>query len=113
MQEMEIYSQVKPGTFLQIREGQLYNAKQKHVVRSISSKDHVDLVSRSFQLSNNTGRFCRITCPPPESSWGDACYSNPPPPLYDQDGEPNPVEVCSDDCFSSNAITKTCYSPKS
>jgi hypothetical protein len=79
LQDMQIFSNVNsPNTFLQIKEGKLYNPETKAVVRSISSKDHVDLISRSFQLSNNTGHFCQVICPASsQNSWSDSCYVRP------------------------------------
>lgn len=116
MQDMQIYTFVNqgppgnPGTYLQIKEGKLYNPETNQTVRSISSKNHVDLISRTFQLSNNTGRFCQITCPV-GTAWSDSCYSRPAK-LIDQNNEPNPVEVCSDSC-ATTYVSSTCYSPKS
>jgi hypothetical protein len=116
MQDMRIYTLTKSGstrgkgTYLQIKEGKLYNPETGRVVRSVSSKDHVDVISRQFQLSNNTGRFCQIHCPPPASSWNDSCYVRPAT-LADQYHEPNPVEICSDFCETTYP-SNTCYSPK-
>ncbi len=113
MQQMAIYSWVVPpdgkkqGTFMQIKEGKLYNPETHQVVRSISSKDHVDLISRMFQLSNNTQRFCKTSI-----MYG----STPVPYLADQSPDanhpvPNPVEACGE-CNSKN-INKTCFDPAS
>ncbi len=110
MREAEIYSEVRPGTYLQIKEGKLYNPETQAVVRSVSSKDHTDLISRSFQLSNNTGRFCMIVSQSTDGprTEGNGYYR--PAQLIDQDGEENPVKACSDGCWGENT-NKTCYSP--
>lgn len=94
--ELEMYTKTKEGTYLRIEEGQLFTIDEegrKHqLVRSIQRRDSVDLIARKIQLSNNTGRFCdgeRVT------------------PLVG--GYPNPVEVCSDDCYKKENFEKTCY----
>jgi len=75
-------------TYLQIKEGNLYNPGNGHYVRSMDSHDNVDVVQREIQLSNNNGEWCKIG--------GKA------------NGIPNPVEACSNNCFSADTITKTC-----
>ncbi|MBI3601837.1 MAG: hypothetical protein HY209_02985 [Candidatus Omnitrophica bacterium] len=94
---MGIYTEVRPGTFLQIKEGKLYNPETHQMVRSISSKDSVDFISRTFQLSNDTRRFCPAVGTTPELT---------------VDGESNPVQVCVDGttttCFDDNS-RKTCF----
>ena len=110
MQPMDIYTWVNPGTYLQIKEGELYNPETHQVVRSVSNKDHVDLISRMIQLSNNTGRFCVLH--------QDGSYTAPAT-LVDQNNETNPVKVCAQragDCVTGSSvlgsnISKTCYDP--
>ena len=99
MSEMQIYSQVNSGTYLEIKEGKLFNPETHAVVRSISNRDHIDLISRAVQLSNDTGRFCRLT--------SGGTYQ-PPANLIDQHGEENPVKACSD-CFSNAHSSRTCF----
>ena len=107
MPEMSIYSWVsapvsgKIGTYMLIKEGKLYNPETHQVVRSISSKDHVDLVSRAIRLSNNTQHFCRLI---------GGVYQRVPF-LDTHSLEPNPVEACSD-CNGAN-IARTCFDPGS
>ena len=107
MSQMSIYSWVsapganRVGTYMQVKEGKLYNPETHQVVRSISSKDHVDLISRSIQLSNNTQRFCRL-------SGGSFVRV---PFLDTASVVPNPVQACTG-CFGAN-ITKTCFDPVS
>jgi hypothetical protein len=91
------------GTYLQILEGKLYNPETGQFVRSVNKRDTIDLIQRSIQLSNNTGRFC------PAVSGGPSF--TPPSTLSDGSG-PNPVEVCipagsSDNCFSSDQNIKS------
>ena len=93
------------GTYLQIKEGQLYNPETNQFVRSANKRDTIDIVQRTIQLSNNTGRFCSGGTPL-------ATVAN--------DGvTPNPVEVCvspgsGGNCFTgSNSngqiIAQTCF----
>ena len=89
------------GTYLQIKEGQLYNPETGQVVRSTNKRDTMDLIQRTIQLSNNTGRFCNGGTP-----LGTVA----------NDGvTPNPVEVCispgsGDNCFSNQQnIKSTCF----
>ncbi len=106
MQEMSMYSWVTPpvpgkqGTYLWIKEGKLYNPETNQVVRSVSSKDHVDLISRSIRLSNNTQRFCRLN--------SSGAYERVPF-LDTHNLEPNPVQACGD-CNGANN-TVTCFDP--
>lgn len=85
--DMFIFTGTGQGTYLQIKEGKLYNPETGAFVRSASKKDQVELVQRMFQLSRNSDstHFCS----------GDQ-------------GVP-PVEVCSDDCFSGDNIKQTCF----
>lgn len=82
---VNMYSQVKPGTYMSITE-------DGTSVVSVRQKNKVDLVERTIKLSNDTGRFTGGT---------KSEYNSP-------DGEPNPVQVVSNDCTGANAL-KTCY----
>jgi len=111
----QIYTFTKDGTYLQIKEGKLYNPETDQYVRSASKRDTIDLIQRTIQLSNNTGDFCNGTTPQPcvANCWSStpctpsqmSCQSSSPP---------NPVEICVDgvssNCFSSEQnIKSTCY----
>lgn len=89
----------KGGTYLEIREGKLYNPETHAVVRSVIRSDHVDLISHAIQLSNNTGRFCQLQ---------GGQYS---PPALLENGEANPVRACGD-CAKTN-FSVTCFEPAS
>jgi hypothetical protein len=114
----QIYTFTKEGTYLQMKEGKLYNPESGQAVRSVSKQDTVDVIQRIVQLSNNTGRFC--TKPkdgkPPQLCSGKHC------------ARPNPVEVCVETkedkckkkkngeyiceggpCFTPENMAKTCY----
>ena len=89
------------GTYLKILEGKLYNPETNQFVRSANRRDTIDLIQRTIQLSNNTGRFCS---------------GNTPLTTVAGDGvTPNPVEVCippgaGENCFSSEQnIKSTCF----
>jgi hypothetical protein len=100
--DSQIFTFTQDGTYLQIKEGKLYNPETDQFVRSANKRDTIDLIQRTIQLSNNTGRFCdqngnRLT-------------------TVANDGvTPNPVEVCippgsNDNCFSSQQnIKSTCF----
>ncbi len=88
--DSQIYSFTQPGTYLQIREGQMYNPETGQAVRSVNKRDTVDMIERRIQLSNNTGRFCPTdgtTTPLP--CIDNDCTDYPPA------TKPNPVEVCA------------------
>ena len=95
----QVYTFTKDGTYLQIKEGKLYNPETDQFVRSQNKRDTIDLIQRTVQLSNNTGRFC---------SGGQLCSGT-------NCANPNPVEVCiplgsSNNCFSNQQnIKSTCY----
>jgi hypothetical protein len=93
------------GTYLQILEGKLYNPETNQFVRSANKRDTIDVIQRTIQLSNNTGRFCS---------------GNMPLTTVANDGvTPNPVEVCiapnsGNNCFtgsnsSGQIIAQTCF----
>jgi len=95
------------GTYLQIKEGKLYNPETDRYVRSQNKRDTIDLIQRMIQLSNNTGRFC----PSGQSETPFPCVAN----ASSCPNDPNPVEVCiylgdSNNCFNSETnIKSTCY----
>jgi len=119
--DSQIYTFTKDGTYLQIKEGKLYNPETDQFVRSENRHDSIDLVQRMIILSNDTGRFCdgkseippaylgRCVVPPNCTSYA-TCNCVPQggtvPMIYDSTpnaaaGEtsnyaiaPNPVEVC-------------------
>lgn len=102
-QKSQIYTFTKDGTYLQIKEGKLYNPEDHQYVRSANKRNTIDLIQRTIQLSNNTGRFC---------SGGQRCSGA-------NCANPNPVEVCiaagsGDNCFSNETnIKSTCYDENS
>ena len=90
--DMQMYSYSQDGTYLAIQEGQPYNLSNNFVT-SIQKKNKLDLVQRTIQLSNDTGRFCR---------W-DANFD----PSRNQG-----VEACvpgSNGCFAPDNISRTCF----
>lgn len=84
--DMGLYTQANPGTFLQIKEGKLFNPEDGSFVRSTNRKDRVDLVERLVQLSNNTLRLCDSGVP----------------------NIANGVQACNN-CFSPANRTITCF----
>ena len=99
--DSQIFTFTQNGTYLQIKEGKLYNPETDQFVRSVNKRDTIDLVQRIIQLSNNTGDFCNGATP--QSG------------VINGSPDPNPVEVCippgsSDNCFSSQQnIKSTCF----
>lgn len=93
---MKILTKAKDGTYLKIDQGKLYNNNDQFV-RSVQKKDTVDIIEREFQLTKNTGRFCRdgATSPQPRV-----------------DGEVNPVQACNN-CHTAANIEKTCMNTTS
>ena len=92
---VSIYTQTKNGTYLEINEGKAYVPSYSgtdQYVRSTSKKDSVDVISRIFQLDNNTSRFCSGNIP-----------------IVTVGGFPNPVEYCSVNCFTAATVSATCY----
>lgn len=91
----KMYSFVLGGTYLLLEEGRLYDpAFPGQYIRTAQRKDQVDLVERTIQLSNNTGRFCSGSTP------------NTDPRIWTAQ-VPNPVEACQN-CASGTNIQKTC-----
>ena len=120
----QIYTFTKSGTYLQIKEGKLFNPETNQYVQSQIQRNTVDLIQREIQLSNNTGRFCGPTCSDGSlcdngscASGSGACSYTSKDPLVTvaNDGvTPNPVEVCippksTDTCFTTANIALTCY----
>jgi len=122
--DSQIYTFTKNGTYLQIKEGKLYNIETDQYVRSANQRDTIDLIQRSVQLSNNTGRFCdssgrptAIVEPCADESTCEAtgqyndgkCSSGNGTCVF------NAVEICvaesspTDNCFTSANIAQTCY----
>lgn len=90
LDDSQMFSFTRNGTVYRIEEGKLLNPRNDQYIRNVNINDHVDVVQRVIQLSNNTGRFCN---------------GNTPQPLVD--GEFNPVEACNN-CFNASNIDKTC-----
>ena len=107
--DAEIYSFTADGTYLQIKEGKLFNPETGAVVRSATKRDTIDLISRMVQLSSNTGRFCPVGGGAPLACIANDCKDYPPATM------PNPVEACAsggsgDNCFSTEFnIKSTCF----
>jgi hypothetical protein len=92
--DVKMYSSVKGGTYLLLEEGKLYDPHGQYI-RTTQKKDQIDLIERSIQLSNDTGRFCDSggNVVPNTGIWSGSL--------------PNPVEACND-CFTSANVAKTC-----
>lgn len=88
-EEAQMFSFTRAGTYFRIEEGKLFGPHNQYI-RNMNRNDHVDIVQRTFQLSNNTGRFCDGSSP--RSPFDDGA---------------NPVEACNN-CFSPANIQKTC-----
>ncbi|MDP8213462.1 MAG: hypothetical protein P9X22_09300 [Candidatus Zapsychrus exili] len=97
------------GTYLSIEEGQLFDGDEKRYIRNVQRKDQIDLISRTMQLSNNTGRFCGTSPLGPMPGGLEL--------IGLAAGEPNPVDVCcingacnggGSSCFSDETIAHTC-----
>jgi hypothetical protein len=100
--DVSIFTLTRDGTYLQIRQGKAFNPETGDFVRSITKKDQVDVVSRMFQLSSNTGRYCP-----------DASICGTPPDTIGDTNLHNPVEACVQsprcDCFSNLTVSQTCF----
>ncbi len=134
-QDLVMYTRVKSpdineaesGTYLRIEQGKICNPSgDKQCYRSVQKNDHVDIVERALQLSNNTNRFCQVIVDEENKEVRlDKDDGNDPLPTT-VDGLPNPVEVCCDaeicepggvtvpgeeeggTCFDKYNIDKTC-----
>ncbi|MCC6758009.1 MAG: hypothetical protein IT395_00065, partial [Candidatus Omnitrophica bacterium] len=91
LEDSEMYSYTQNGTVYRIEEGKLFGGRDDRYIRNANVNDHVDIIERIIQLSNNTGRFCT---------------GNTPNPLVD--GAFNPVEACNN-CFNAANFQKTCF----
>jgi len=89
-----MYVRVGPGTYLLIEEGKMLSPTRQYV-RQTQWKDHIDLIHRPVQLSNNTERFCKDGVPQIDPNIWTA-------------GEVNPVEACNG-CFTTANIWRTCF----
>ena len=110
----EIFTFTQNGTYLQIKEGKIYNPETGQEVRSVNMRNSIDIVQRTIQLSNNTGRFCTpgIMQPP---AMVQNCTS---PTSCTPSSDPNPVEICvtgtgNNNCFNGQNIAMTCYDTSS
>jgi hypothetical protein len=98
----QVYTFTKQVTYLQIKEGKLFNPETGQFVRSANKRDTIDLIQRTIQLSNNTGHFCDKNGNRLTTVANDGVTSNP-------------VEVCippgsGSNCFNSDVnIKSTCY----
>ena len=98
LDDLQMYSYTREGTYLLLQEGKLYDPQSKEFVRSTQKRDRVDIIQRTFQLSNDTGHLCGNGTAEP---W-DA-------PLGAPNDKQNPdVEACNN-CFSNANIDKTCF----
>lgn len=100
--DVQMYSFTNDGTYLLQREGKLYSPSTQQFVRNVQKRDRVDVVQRIIQLSNNTSRFCDAGS---GARIADATFAA----AESTPGLKNPVEVCSDNCFSPANVDKTCY----
>ncbi len=109
MKDVNMYTFVRDkgrgvsGTYFRVDEGKLFSPEGKRFIRTVRKKDQVDLIERVFQLSNDTGRYCKDGAP---TDWaaaaaGTAAYGEMLMRLT------NPVEACGG-CFTSANIDKTC-----
>lgn len=96
--DSQMFSFTKEGTTYRVQDGKLFDMSTNRFIRNTNINDHVDIVQRVFQLSNNTGRFCNGSTPLTDST------------VPKWDGEPpeNPVKGCNG-CFSGTNIQLTCF----
>lgn len=83
------------GTFLEIKEGFLVD--KRHIVRSVTRKDTVDVISRRIRLANDNGLWCADGVPIDYSKSSG----------YFNGMTKNPVEACGD-CLGAN-FDQTCF----
>lgn len=93
------------GTYLEIQNGRLCDPQPPYTcVRSIQKSDKIDIIMRTIQLSNNTGRFCRV------DDLGDITLQTT------VGGYANPVEVCckTEACKDENGLSLgvSCFDPE-
>ncbi len=101
--DLQLYTFVKSGggetgTYLLIEEGNLYNPANGQYIRSVQKKDQVDVIQRTFNLSNNTHRFCDAA--------GNVVGTGTPAGWTDD--VPNPVKAC-ESCFMPDHVGLTCF----
>jgi len=103
----QIFTFTQNGTYLEIKEGNLYNPETGLEVRSANKRDTIDLIQRTIQLSNNTGRFCSSDNIPlqcvgqecPGKTWSCPFSARLP---CAANADPNPVEACGQTAASTN-----------
>ena len=106
--DVEMLSFTENGTWLRIHEGELLTVTTGQFVRSVTRKEHVDVIQRVFKLRSDTGRFCDASGNP--TNWAvTPGLSNPMPLPKNDSAFKNPVEICND-CFntSGSRMQKTC-----
>ena len=94
------------GTYLEIREGKLYAASGDagQYIRTTQKKDQIDLIERTIQLSNDTNRFCDTG----GNVVTEHLNNDLAKPVVWTGTELNPVEACSNDCFTGANVKRTC-----
>jgi len=124
--EASVYTLTKEGTYLEIKEGKAYVPGTDTFVRSVSKKDSFDLISRTFQLSNDTGRYCkgvgngRTPQGPVVEPIGGAAKGDVNPVKYCVNSKPkcrpgaNPsdpqiCEATGGTCYTSVTSSQTCF----
>ena len=95
--DIQMYSRTNNGTVLRIEEGKLFDPNGDRFIRTTNRNDHVDIIQRIFQLSNDTHRFCNASGN--VVNWAASPYA--------VRGIRNPVEACNH-CFSAANMEKTC-----
>ncbi|OGX27567.1 MAG: hypothetical protein A3D10_06230 [Omnitrophica WOR_2 bacterium RIFCSPHIGHO2_02_FULL_48_11] len=101
---MQMFSFTKDGTYLLLEEGQLFTTDTRRFIRHVQKRDRLDIVQRTIQLSNDTGRYCDPATGLPRAELDGGTYL----------ASPNPVEVCAngmvgnENCFIPAFIDKTC-----
>ncbi len=92
--QSQMFSFTEEGTVYEIKDRKLFDTRNQYI-RNVNINDHIDIVQRIFQLSNDTGRFCDGSLPRTGPSW---------------DGDPpeNPVEACNN-CFTRDNMQRTCF----
>jgi len=93
---LQMYTFARDGTVLFIEEGKLKETTQ--MVRSTQTKDITDIISRTMQLTNDTGRLCGNGSGEP---W-DVGAGVP-------NSQLNPAVKACNDCFSDANIFQTCF----
>ncbi len=80
------------GTYMLVEEGKLYGADGQFI-RDTSRQDHVDIITRFFQLTRNTGRFCTQGQNPQPVDW-NVTVARGEHPVKGVNTLTNPVEAC-------------------